>query len=77
LAVSGYAARLPRLPPADRVDRVERGKRVLEDHRDGLAVDLLPLRFRHPQQVPAAQQDLAEPEMTLPTLEYFATFRND
>ena len=45
--------------PADWIDRVKRGQRVLEDHRDGLAVDLLPLRFRHPQEVLAAQQDLA------------------
>ena len=45
--------------PADRVDRVERGQRVLEDHRDGLAVDLLALRLRHLQQVEPAQQDLA------------------
>src|SRR6185437_11993783 len=43
--------------PADGVDRVERGHRVLEDHRDPPAADLLERTLREAEQLPAAETD--------------------
>ena len=43
----------------DGVDRIERGHRLLEDHRDLVAADLLHLLLGRVEQVPALEADLA------------------
>jgi len=43
--------------PAHRVERVERSHRLLEDHRDVVAADLLHLGLAELEQVPALEAD--------------------
>jgi hypothetical protein len=49
--------------PADGVNRIQVAERVLEDHRDPLAVDRPPLGGARLQEVPAVEQDLARDDL--------------
>lgn len=52
--------------PSDRADRVQRGARVLEDHRDLPAADVLQLGLGGARQVDAAEADAAARDATGP-----------
>ncbi len=60
-----HAVRRHHLPDleADGIDRVQVTERILEDHRDPLAVDLPALLLGHLQDVPALEQDLSRDDL--------------
>ena len=55
--------RLADLPP-DREQRIERGHRLLEDHRDAVAADVLHLAFGQAEQIGALEADRAIDDAT-------------